>query len=364
MPFSKNPVRKVLANCLICMGGEETLEISAASVQSPFALECNVDYFAELMEELQSTLHRFEDYTFVFTRSIDELPAKFDQTPNLVVFIMGDEWARVPSYANRVHAIFKAPGQHMKLATHKNWLRFNLMACVQFLRQQLKRYPRHHKDTTGNIFAIPYGYYRLPRRETVTPINERTLDASFTGSIDHKKVLGGLIKTNKVLSRERMVSIVNRWKQNKPYTIDVKLSTYFPKANDKPEHNDYPQVLMDTKICLSPRGTHLETYRLCEGMYYGCVVIAEEQPDHWFAKTSPAIIVRDWNNLPDLLDKLLEDPKQLADHQQASLDYWDKTLSPPSVAQYLTSCLDKLSPDLAANEAFHQQVTEKQTIHK
>jgi len=354
MPLCHNTVRKVLPNCLICMGGEKTLEISAASVDAPFALECNIDYFAELMEKLQCTLHRFDDYTFVFTRSVDELPAKFDHTPNVVVFVMGDEWARVPKYASRVHAVFKAPGQHMKLATHRAWWRFNLMTCVQFLRQHLKRFPHYHRDS-GNIFAIPYGYYRLPRRNEVTPINDRGLDVSFTGSIDHKKALGGLIKTAKVLSRERMVDVVSRWKKNRPYKVDVKLSSFFPKANDKPEHDDYPQVLMDTKICLSPRGTHLETYRLCEGMYYGCVVVAEEQPNHWFAESSPAIIIRDWNTLPDLMDELLSDPQLLAHHQQASLDYWDKTLAPVSVASHISSCLNKLSPTLAANDALYPQ---------
>ncbi len=360
MPHAKTP-HTTLPNCLICMGGESTLEITEAIQSEPFALECNVEYFANVMQELRGSLHRFEEYTFVFTRSVDELPAKFNQSPNLVVLVMGDEWARVPVYAERVHAVFKAPGQHMKLATHYGWWRFNLMTSVQYLRQQLKRFPRYHRDRMQNIFAIPYGYYRLPKRTDVTPINDRSLDASFTGSIDHKKVLGGLVKTAKVLSRERMVEVVQNWKSGKPYNIDVKLSSYFPKAKDKPEHDDYPQVLMDTKICLSPRGTHLETYRLCEGMYYGCVVIAEEQPDHWFANNSPAIIIKDWNNLPDLLDRLLENPEQLKKIQQASLDYWDSTLSPAPVAAYISKTLSKLTPKLAANESDVQSL---ESLHK
>ncbi len=350
MPQKHNPVHNVLSNCLICMGGASTLEITAACESEPFALECNIEYFTDVMQELQGSLQRFEEYTFVFTRSVDELPAKFDLTPNLVVFVMGDEWARVPVYADRVHAVFKAPGQHMKLATHYGWQRFNLMTSVQYLRQQLKRFPRYHRDRSKNIFAIPYGYYRLPKRTTVTPINERSLDASFTGSIDHKNALGGLVKTAKVLSRERMVRVVQNWKTGKRFNIDVKLSSYFPKAKDKPEHDDYPQVLMDTKICLSPRGTHLETYRLCEGMYYGCVVIAEEQPEHWFAEDSPAIIIKDWNTLPALLDELLENPAQLDKLQQASLAYWDSTLSPVAVSGYITKALATLTPTLAAND--------------
>lgn len=331
------------------MGGEETETLPSVRNHLPYALECNIDYFVQVMSALRQQITTFHQFTFVFTRSVTELPQKFDHQEKVVVLVMGDEWARVPSYANRVHAVFKAPGQDMKLALHNGWWRFNTMAIVQFLRQQSKRFPKHHKDSKANIFAIPYGYYRLPTRNTVTPINERPIDASFTGSLDHKRVLGGLIKTNKVLSRERMVSTVDRWKQNKTYNVDVKLSSYFPKARDNPEFDDYPQILMDTKICLSPRGTHLETYRLCEGMYYGCIVIAEEQPDHWFTANSPAFILKDWHRLPELLDELLGDPERMATLQQQSLGYWDSTLAPSAVSMHIFECLQHLQPELSNN---------------
>ena len=92
-------------------------------------------------------------------------------------------------------------------------------------------------------------------------------------------------------------------------------------------------------------------------MYYGCVVIAEEQPNHWFAESSPAVIVRDWNKLPELLDELLADPQKLADHQQASLEYWDKTLAPASMSKYVAASLSKLSPSLAANDAMYPEAS-------
>ncbi len=339
-----------LHNCLVCMGGEETESIDTVKVGLPYALECNITYFADIMRHLSDRLPTFRDHTFVFTRSVTELPRKFDDHPNLVVFVMGDEWARVPTYASGVHAVFKAPGQHMKLALHRGWWRFNTMALLQYARQQAKRIPHHHRDRKQNIFAVPYGYYRLPERQQVTPINERGIDASFTGSLDHRNVLGGLIKTNKVLSRERMVQTVDEWKRGTPYNVDVKLSTFFPKAHDEPEFNDYPTVLMDTKICLSPRGTHLETYRLCEGMYYGCIVIAEEQPDHWFAKDSPAFIVDDWDTLPDLLDQLLGDPAAMEAQQQASLKYWDDVLAPNAVSYYIATRLEQLAYNATASE--------------
>ena len=169
------PTATDLSNCLICMGGQETESIDRVREILPYALECNIDYFTSVMSELATRLNGFDQYTFVFTRSVTELPVQFDDTDKLVVLVMGDEWARVPSYANRCLAVFKAPGQHMKLALHRRWPRFNAMAVVQYLRQQSKRFPKHHKNPENNIYAIPYGYYRLPRRQNVAPINTRSI---------------------------------------------------------------------------------------------------------------------------------------------------------------------------------------------
>lgn len=340
---SLTKIESSLDNCLICMGDEETESISSVRHTLPYALECNMGYFAAVMQELSRLLPNFDQYTFVFTRDVGELPRKFNDTPLLVALVMGDEWARVPKYAGNVHAVFKAPGQHIKLAMHKSWPRFNAMAVLQYLRLQSKRFPQFDSPKR-NIFAIPYGYYRLPEVDRVTPIMQRSIDASFTGSLDHRSngsLLRKILKTNKVLSRERLVHTVDEWKQDKPYHVDVKLSTSFPRANDKPQFNEYPQILMDTKICLSPRGTHLETYRVCEGMYYGCVVIAEDQPDHWFAEDSPAIILRDWRELPDQLSELLGDPAMLEQKQRESMEYWDRTLAPMPIAKYMQARLQE-----------------------
>ena len=85
-------------------------------------------------------------------------------------------------------------------------------------------------------------------------------------------------------------------------------------------------------------------------MYYGCIVIAEEQPDHWFAATSPAFIMKDWRRLPDLLDELLEDPQRMSALQQKSLDYWNSTLAPAAVSLHMFQCLQRLEPELSDNQ--------------
>lgn len=66
------------------MGGEETEDILTVSEYLPYALECNIGYFTSVMAALARELPFFDEYTFVFTRSVTELPSKFSGVEKLV----------------------------------------------------------------------------------------------------------------------------------------------------------------------------------------------------------------------------------------------------------------------------------------
>jgi hypothetical protein len=42
----------------------------------------------------------------------------------------------------------------------------------------------------------------------------------------------------------------------------------------------YSEIMADTKICLAPRGSSVESCRFFEGMRQGCVVICNRLPPH------------------------------------------------------------------------------------
>jgi len=50
------------------------------------------------------------------------------------------------------------------------------------------------------------------------------------------------------------------------------------------------------------------------------------------------------------LDELLEDEARLEQLQQAAIEYWDNTLAPPAVAQYIVECLSSLDAKVASND--------------
>jgi hypothetical protein len=105
----------------------------------------------------------------------------------------------------------------------------------------------------------------------------------------------------------------------------------------------YADELSRTKVLLAPRGGSVETFRFCEGMLAGCVVVTEPLPPFWFYEGSPAVVVRDWRQLPEVLDGLLRDPQGLERRRQAALRWWDERLSPGAVGRYIARCLKSTS---------------------
>jgi len=102
----------------------------------------------------------------------------------------------------------------------------------------------------------------------------------------------------------------------------------------------YTEIMADTKIALSPRGSSVETYRFFEAMRQGCVVICDRLPPHWFYAGCPAIEIDDWRDLDAVVSPLLAEPDHLMDLHRRSLSWWDEKLSERAVARLIAKCLE------------------------
>ncbi len=305
----------------------------------PYTLDFNLLYFYKIIQEFVALDTHNKKYHFLLTRKVDTLPQfSSDKLNNLVVFLLGDEWCRVPSYASKVLAVFKCYGSTPTLEFHQSNLYLNSLILLQYIRvifKDLKRWGIKRK----NVFPFPLGYFRqsdLP----ISPIFERTCDVSFLGSLKNspKQPLirsFRFLKSPKIVSRRSMISCISNWQSAKQYNIDVQLTSCFPHAKETSEISDYSERLMNTKICLSPRGTSLETFRYFEALRYGCVLISEPVPNYWFYKDSPAIYLNDWNKLPSLLESLLEDPNRLVELHHKALNWWKNQCSPSAVSSQM-----------------------------
>jgi hypothetical protein len=346
----------------------------------PFDLGLAI-YLGKVLQEMEKCLN-VEDLVFYITwDELDELPTHGD---NVVVIILGDEWYRIPKYVNKVGAIFKCVGTNAILGCNPIYKpsHLNLLTLIQYLRILLVGIPGllnyfwyQIKDIfTGQnsiapIYDIPLGYANS-QELSIKPIEKRTFDAYFSGSIAHinypKWSIKGLIGTPKMLARQTMVSKLSAIQANNPQ-LNIELAItgdFYSSFNaqavsnqaEQPEIHSYPEAMMNTKICLVPRGTSFETTRLFEAMRYGCIVITEALPSRWYLDGAPIIQINDWDELEQVLKNLYARPQLMQELHQESLRWWESKCSEARVGGYLANNINakhrvsmlKLSPIVSA----------------
>lgn len=332
----------------------EVSTLSDAIALCPYLLDFNLPYFDATVRQLIALDPALNDLHFLLTRRVNELP-NYDanKLSKLIVLLLGDEWCRVPSYATKVLAVFKCYGTRPKLTLHRQAYYLNAVTLLQYLRvfcKDLRRWDMRRK----NVFPLPLGYFRqadLPIKE----ILDRSCDVSFVGSIQNlpdnrlSRGIKTLLRSPKILSRLSMVSQVSQWQSLGDYNIDVRLTSRFPHAKQSSELSDYSQRMMNTKICLSPRGTSFETFRYFEALRYGCVLISEPVPDHWFYRDSPSIYLNDWRQLPVLLEDLLSSPERLRALHRKALHWWETKCSPAALSARIYQDIRSVHPALCVD---------------
>ncbi len=280
--------------------------------------------------------------TFYLTSDLQWLPS---YGPNVVVLLISDEWCRVPRYAHDVRVIFKTYGTALavnwRALTHPTL--YDLAALAQDVRTSIRRLPgllrarRHADRSSAPIFPIPLGYFR---QILVPPIDiaQRRFDVYFAGSVTNNGVVSRRSRLSpKYLSRAIMLEQLRGVHAAHPeLAITTSLTASFLDTTED-DATRYSRAMMETKICLVPRGTSLETYRYFEGLRSGCVVVTERLPQRWFYDEAPTIRVRSWSELDRLIPRLLADPDRLAELSRASFAWWSAHCSEDAVGAYIAA---------------------------
>jgi hypothetical protein len=94
---------------------------------------------------------------------------------------------------------------------------------------------------------------------------------------------------------------------------------------------------MASRVCLAPRGNSVETFRLFEGMRYGCVVVCDPQPRRWFYDGAPVVTVTRWRDLPRILDGLLSDEAGLRQRHEATLAWWRERCGEDALGAFMAA---------------------------
>lgn len=317
-----------------------------------------VAYFGRVLQAVEENLGKQGLVFYVTLSDMQKLPSYGD---NVVVLIIGDEHYRLPRYIHQVGAVFKAYGtsQEMRwkaLAMKPSYRSF--ITLVQYFSNLSLRLPllvnyefqklraAVSKDVKiAPIYDIPGGYHNsedLP----IKPIDDRAYDVFFDGSVQNniysKWSIKNFLKTPKIVARSLMLQQLDRFKQKySEFHIQLAIRPAFGMVSED-DAGSYSKHLMNTKVCLVPRGTTLESFRICEALRYGCIVIVEELPDRDFYRNAPVIRIQDWSNLEPVLAQLLSDKEQMREVHKQTLEWWDTQLAEPVVGKQIAEELNQL----------------------
>ena len=344
---SNNPIYLDLSDGLSSL--EQKIEIE-------FKINCyGFSYFLKVFETIEKN-SSIKDFIFYLTLgNLDRLPS---YGKNVVAIVLIDEWCRIPKYCYKVRAVFKCYGtrltlgcnpllkpSYLNIMTLFNFMRiwtFGLPGRFNYTFQKLKS-GQWNTARIAPVYDIPLGYHNqldLP----IKAIEDRLYDVSFAGSIEHKLrsvwSWNYWLKSPKTISRKKMISAIDVVRQKSPdLKFELNTTSHFG-ASRAADAKSYSEKIMDTRICLVPRGTSLETYRFFEAIRYGCIVVTEALPSRWFYDDSPAIRISDWSELVEILDDLVGNQELIKKKHQESLNWWKTKCSEDAMADYIAQKLN------------------------
>ncbi|ARV57343.1 exostosin family protein [Nostocales cyanobacterium HT-58-2] len=314
-------------------------------------------YYSRVFQAMEKHLKVSGLVFYVTWDEINELPSYGE---NVIAVVLGDEWFRIPKYFHKVGAVFKCLGTRPILGCNPllqpSYL--NFLSVIQFLRILVYRLPwviNYHFQKfklwqTGRteippIYDIPQGYGNskdLPIKD----IEARPNDVFFAGSVVHVPLPPWSLKqwlgTPKTFSRREMISSLNNFMEKHPeMKADLSVTPGF-HATSQEDVSTYSERMMNAKICLIPRGTSFETIRFFEAIRYGCIPVTELLPSRWFYEEAPAIQIKNWRELGEVLENLLENKHLLQEKHQESLKWWETKCSEAVVGQYMAERLNSL----------------------
>ena len=309
----------------------------------PLPERADTRYFGAAFAHMEETLED-PDLDVFLTWDVRRLPEYGDR---VVAVVLGDEGGRVPRYLHRVRAVFKCYGTRPAAAGLADlprwglhWLRW-LPGAAALARVRIAA-RAGRGPLPARVLPIPLGTYNqleLP----VVPMRDRPTDLFFAGSVEHTRGALQRLASPKARARREMLAALQRLGEARPgLRIDVRLTPGFD-ASVAAAPDAYSRALMDARVCLAPRGTSPETFRVLEGLRCGCVVVTGPLPGHWFYRDAPLVRLKRWRDLPQALPAL-DDHVELERRHAASLAWWQERCSEAAVGRWLAQRLNEAAP--------------------
>lgn len=238
-----------------------------------------------------------ERYTWVIVSPKTPVEALGPLGKDHVLICIGNELGLLPDYARRVAHVF-----------------------TPYLRQLPEREPIH---------VIPLGCNGHAPALPVLPLDQRALHVSFVGQVHPFR-------------RDFIQAGLHFLDAAKPHDPIKAYFTFTPRFQSGLKPQVYAEILQQTQIAPVPWGLAPITFRLCEALRAGCVLVTGPLPPYPYLKALPALHVpANWQGFSERVFGVLQSPEQLLHLQQQGLRYYEATCSAAAVAQQMAQAIGR-----------------------
>lgn len=335
--------------------------VTPIDVFAPVTYARGKDFYIDVFRILEDS-GQFQGLTFYLSElSPPSLPRYGD---DVVLVLVSDEHFCYRHYWPELRGVIRTysrapqcldevpPRSQLGVAAIAHYLHKQLGSKLSLLRAAKARRDLRVFQLEDRVLHMPLGcFFRF--RPQVRPIAARGINFAFLGSVEYsparRRWLHRVLEPPKLLSRGLMLQAVQGFVQQTGIQGTVRTTGDFEESIQ--DQAGYAAALQDCRISLCPRGSNPETYRFFESSAAGCVIVCEPLPDAWFYRDHPALVIRDWSELPAVLETLLSDEARLQRLSEQTRAFWERNLSERAVAARIAVFLQTRSR--AAAEALH-----------
>ncbi len=306
-----------------------------------------------------------EGLRFLFTKEAYFLP---EYGPQVVPVLLQEERCKVPVYGRHVRAVLRNLltypflGYRPSRVLTKGFTRLEAVLTFEYLRdtytsrrarQALAHPPSDFPAPIRRdprTIRLPLGYHSQVAVPQVA-MAERELDTFFVGQVKEWVPPGSYrryISSSKMEARKQIWTVLRQLQQEGKWRMDLGDIAADQNKAAGAAFGSYSEKMMQSRVCVAPRGSMADTFRAFEGLRAGCLVVANPLPkDDFLFPGAPLLIVDHWREIRGILERYARDTNALEEWRARSLAWWDDRLRPEVLARFVAHELNEAGVTLS-----------------
>ncbi|RRA49816.1 hypothetical protein D1Y84_17655 [Acidipila sp. EB88] len=327
------------------------------------ALKAEFRYPYDVLEQA-IPLIKAEGLRFYITKEAYRLP---EYGPKVVPLLLQEERCKEPVYGRHVRAVIRnlLSYPYLGYRPHLGFTSLEAILTFEYARDCYTSWKSRRALAQAESHP-PADWPAMVRREPVTirlPLGyhsqqelpqvhmaDRQLDTFFVGQVRNampRSSYQSWISSSKVEARAQTWKILEELKREGKWRIDLGEVAGDQGKSHAAVFNSYSEKMLNSRICVAPRGTMADTYRTFEGLRAGCLVVANPLPTEEFLYPgAPLVIIDHWRELRGVLERYARNIDALEEYRSKALAWWDNHLRPEvlavSIARDLNAAGDTL----------------------